>query len=111
MPERPHLAYPVQVTPGGRLLAVEQDSDREVADCIAVILNWPKGTRIDSPDFGTPPPVFNSGGPDLGEMRRCVAMNDQRAAPNVRDVLLNAALEGGVADVLVAFDQVSGEAE
>jgi hypothetical protein len=109
MPERPHLAYPVQLT-HGQLLAVEQDSDREVADCIAVILSWPQGTMQGNPDFGTPVELFESGGPDLGIIRDAIATSEPRAV-GLRDTLIDAHLRGGVGKVLVGFDQSGSETE
>jgi hypothetical protein len=109
MPERPHLSYPVKLLPSGRLLTNEQDSDAEVADCIAVVLSWPVGTRQGEPDFGVPGQLFGSGGPDLSEIRNAVTANEPRAA-GVRDEVIEAALRRGVATVRVGFDQVGGEA-
>jgi hypothetical protein len=109
MPERPHLAFPVQLK-GSQLLEVEQDSDREVSDCIAVILGWPQGTRQGYPDFGTPNELFESGGPDLAALREAVAASEPRALA-LRDTVLDAALRRGIANVRFGFDQAASEAE
>lgn len=109
MPERPHLAFPVQLK-GGQLLAVEQDSDREVADCIATILGWPQGTRQGREDFGAPNELFQSGGPDLAALREAVATSEPRALA-LRDTVLDATLRRGLANVRFGFDQAGSEAE
>lgn len=109
MADRPHLAFPVQLTPGGGSLIVnEQGSDLEVEDCIAVILSWPQGTREGFESFGTPPELFASGGPDLDEIREAVVEDEPRAA-EVRDELLHRALRRGIAEVTLGFDQRGGE--
>jgi hypothetical protein len=108
--KRPHLAFPVQLSQGGSLLANEQDSDAEVADCIAVVLSWPYGTRQGDESFGVPSQLFDSGGPDLAEIRQAV-VNDEPRAEEVADEVLETALRGGVGTVEVAFDQRSGEGE
>jgi hypothetical protein len=109
MPERPHISFPVELA-GGRIAEVEQDSDREVGGCIAVILGWPIGTRPDLPDFGVPVESFLSGGPDLQEIRQAVQRSEPRN-PAVRDALIDANLKGGLAEVLVGFDQTVGDGE
>ena len=106
MPSRPHLAFPVTLSAGGRLLANEQDSDAEVADCIAAILSWPLGTRRGMPEFGVPTPLFDSGGPNLDEIREAVQGSEPRAV-SVRDEVLDESLRNGMARVRLGFDQAT----
>lgn len=108
MAERPHLAFPVQLSSSGQLLVNEQGSDEEVEDCIAVILTWPQGTREGFETFGTPPQLFASGGPDLAEIRDAVVEDEPRAA-DVRDELIRRSIRKGVGEVIVGFDQRGGE--
>ena len=104
MPQRPHIAYPVTLTPGGRLRANEQDTEAEVADCIAVILSWPIGTRRGEPGFGVPTELFESGGPRLDEIHDAVVSNEPRAV-DVSEEVLDATLARGIASVTVGFDE------
>lgn len=104
MLERPHLDFPVRLTTGGRLFVNEQGSDAEVAACIAVIINWPQGTREGDPGFGILDPLFESGGPDLAAIRTAVAANEPRVV-NLGDEVLERTLRRGRARVEIDYGQ------
>lgn len=55
MPE--HLAFPITVTRQG-LATVEQDSDADLVQSVALLLNTRPGERRSVPDYGLPDPVF-----------------------------------------------------
>lgn len=62
----PHFAFPFSLASGGGQLAVaEQDSDREIEDCVEVLLTTVRGERIDEPDYGIEDPTFLENGADL----------------------------------------------
>ncbi len=43
---------------------VEQDSDREIYQCVEAVLRTPAGTRIEDPEFGRPDEAFRTLGPN-----------------------------------------------
>lgn len=103
MPTTPHLAVPLTFT-GSCLRAVEQDSDEEVEACILGILRTPLGWRTDLPEFGTPDPAHEQGGPSLIEIERSVALWEDRRdirAMRVSGQLAELALQAGHQTVTV----------
>lgn len=50
--------WPFQLGPGGSVATVEQDSDRDVENLIAVACLTRPGERIQAPSFGIADPVF-----------------------------------------------------
>ncbi|XBB66872.1 GPW/gp25 family protein [Nocardioides sp. WV_118_6] len=52
-----HLAFPLAVTRQG-LATVEQDSDADLVQSVALLLNTRPGERRSLPDYGLPDPVF-----------------------------------------------------
>lgn len=83
MPDVPHFALPFRLTPGGRVATTEQDSVDEIADCTAVILSYPLGSRPELPDFGVAEQAFTQGGPDLDEIRAALDAYEPRAIPTL----------------------------
>lgn len=106
MPDRPHIAWPVRLAANGQILCVEQDSDDDLASCIATCLLWPLGTRNLNPDFGIRDPLFRQGGPDLDEIRQQLLLNEPRAETTV--TLDDPTLTGFIARVTVGFNQGTG---
>jgi phage baseplate assembly protein W len=93
MTDLPHFSYPFRF--GGPQAAVtEQDSLEEIADCCTTILLCPLGYRVELPEFGLPPQVFSTPGPDRDEIRGALAQWEERAAtllsqdPQTADALL-----------------------
>lgn len=63
MPVRtPHFRTPFSIAGDGPA-EVEQDSDREIDQCIEAVLRTPVGTRIEDPEFGRPDETFRTLGP------------------------------------------------
>jgi phage baseplate assembly protein W len=60
----PHLAWPLRLTADGTFLTVEQDSLDDVRQCVAVLLNTPRGVRPLAPDVGIEDPTFAGADPD-----------------------------------------------
>lgn len=80
MAEVPHFAIPLRrVGATGTLAEVEQDSEADVDACIEGIMRTPVGWRVDLPEFGTPDPAHEQGGPNLQEVEDAVALWEDRA--------------------------------
>lgn len=54
----PHFDYPFRFGRDGHVATVEQDSPDEVRNCVIAILLTEAGARLDLPEFGRPPVVF-----------------------------------------------------
>lgn len=54
----PKFRTPFEVT-GGSVVVVEQDSAREIAQCVHATLSTPVGSRLEAPEFGRPPALFD----------------------------------------------------
>ncbi|NGZ99388.1 hypothetical protein G5V59_00170 [Nocardioides sp. W3-2-3] len=57
-----HLAFPIAVTSQG-LATVEQDSDADIRQSVALLLNTRPGERRSEPNYGLPDPVFGQPAP------------------------------------------------
>lgn len=55
----PHFALPFRLDATGRFATVDQDSPEELAQCVAVCLTTPEGSRVEVPDYGSPRTDFN----------------------------------------------------
>lgn len=107
MPDtREHLAFPLRLGPGGFLVTVDQDSDAEIAGCMATILLWPQGTRELDPEFGLPDQSFLDGGADLDEIREALLTQEPRAIESV--VQDDRELANFVSAVRVTWDRSTG---
>jgi hypothetical protein len=53
LPEVPHFFFPFQWDADGHALAVEQDSEDDVASCVKCVILTPTGWRTQVPEFGT----------------------------------------------------------
>lgn|GEM_PF-2197657 len=65
----------------GKLVTVEQDSAREVEDCIFATMSTPVGSRIEAPDFGAPRRLFSqmSATPNADAYLAAVERDEPRA--------------------------------
>lgn len=77
MPAR--LAWPLTVTPEGRLGTVEQDSDDDIRQCIEAILRYRIGDRFDLPEMGMADPTFEELPIDLAPIREVLDRHELRA--------------------------------
>ena len=75
------LALPLRVDGRGRFATVEVGSIEDVAQCVAVVLATPVGSRVEVPEFGSPRPEFV--GPDLPGMVAAVDEWEPRASLSV----------------------------
>jgi len=82
----PHLVAPLQVV-GGRFLAVEQDTDEEVAVCVRNICAFEQGYRHEDPDFGIPDPTFRVMPIDTNAIAQALADYEDRAQVNITQEL------------------------
>ncbi len=53
----PHFRVPFRVT-NGSVATVEQDSQREIEQCVEAVLSTRTGSRIEEPEFGIPDQLF-----------------------------------------------------
>ena len=100
------IVWPFQLTISGEVLTAPQNSDADIASCMATIILWPLGTHDLNPEFGTPEEAFLQGGPDLGEIRQALQTNEPRAEETV--TLDDPTLAGFVANVRVGFSPTLG---
>lgn len=56
----PHLSWPLTLNSNGSFAALEQDSVEELAQCVAVLIVTPAGSRMEAPDYGSPRPEFGA---------------------------------------------------
>ena len=77
----PHLDIPFRLSPTGGFAVVDQDSNVDVANCVAAVLATPVGSRVEVPEFGIPSPEFV--GPDIDAMVAGVAEWEPRADVDV----------------------------
>lgn len=82
MAEVPQYARPFRIV-GGREVVVEQDTTREIMDCVETVLRCPVGARDETPEFGTPDQVFREGGVDVDAVRSAVDRWEPRADATV----------------------------
>ena len=73
----PHLAWPLRLLSNGAFSTFEQDSSPEVAQCVAIVLATPVGSRVEVPDFGSPRSEF--GHPDPAALKAAVTEWEPRA--------------------------------
>lgn len=74
----PHLKVPFSLSAAGAAV-VEQDSDNEIIQCVEAICRTPRGTRLDSPDFGIDEVVLRETGPDRDKLQRTILYWEPRA--------------------------------
>ncbi len=90
-----HLALPITVTGSGRLATVEQDSEADLAQSVALLVDTRPGERRAEPGYGVPDPLF--GGVDLAEITQAIVTWEDRA-----DVVYAEAVARGVIDMVHA---------
>jgi phage baseplate assembly protein W len=69
---------PLQVINGAWVL-VEQDTEAEIAQCVRNICAFPRGFRMEDPDFGIDDPTFTVMPIDTDEIAQQVEQYEQRA--------------------------------
>ena len=86
-----HLAFPIKVASQG-LATVEQDTDPDLVQSVALLLNTRPGERRSVPEYGLPDPVF--GGVDPTDVRAVVAEWEDRADLEQLEIDLTTAAAG-----------------
>jgi phage baseplate assembly protein W len=82
----PHLAIPLRMKTDNKGFTVnEQDSLEDVLDCVETLVRYPRGLRIDRPEFGTPDQVFHERGASAIEIKGAINEQEPRA-----DILVDA---------------------
>lgn len=72
-----HIALPIAVTGSGRLAAVEQDSEADIAQSVALLIDTRPAERRAEPDYGVPDPLF--GGIDEADIVEAINTYEDRA--------------------------------
>jgi phage baseplate assembly protein W len=80
-PTVPHLTWPLRVV-AGHLDCIEQDTLRDVTQCVHVLLRTPRGARVLLDDFGVTDTAWTYG-VDLDEVNAQVAAYEERASVDV----------------------------
>lgn len=60
----PHFSLPFRLGANGAFVVNEQDSVDELADCVAIVIATPVGSRLEAPDYGTARYEFGDPAPD-----------------------------------------------
>lgn len=93
------LAYPFQITPGGRIATVEHDSVQAKAQQLEVLIRTRTGERVLVPAFGLPDPAFR--GLQLDDIRTRVEL----FGPNVTVTeVIEGPIVGAQQEVEVRFE-------
>lgn len=83
--EIPHLSLPLRLA-GSSYAQVGQDTDREAADCVFVIMSFPRGTRAEEPNFGIDDPTFQTQPIDVDDIANAIAEYEPRVDAEIDTV-------------------------
>lgn len=92
----PHLRAPFEVA-DGKAAVVEQDSEREIRDCVFAVLSTPVGSRMEEPDYGIPDELFELMRPGMDAAAVLAAIEEWE--PRARFLLAEVELEDLVKQV------------
>jgi phage baseplate assembly protein W len=95
----PHFAYPFRLAGNGSFATVEQDTPDELAQCVAIALMTPIGSRIEDLDYGTPRMDFDI--PDAGDIIAAIESCEPRVDLDIEVVRAAGGIES-VTDLIVA---------
>jgi phage baseplate assembly protein W len=76
----PQFARPLRLGAGGDFAYVEQDSDEDVLQSVAVLIDTPLGKRLEQPDYGVDPMVFEEAPIDISAITNAVNAWEPRAS-------------------------------
>lgn len=76
----PCFALPLRLDVSGRTVVVEQDSPDHVGGCVEAAARTRLGDLVESPDFGIPSYVMQTGGADIDELRAALTRSVPAAA-------------------------------
>lgn len=78
--DTPHFTFPFRLRANGQAAEItEQDSEREIEDCMVVLLQTEIGSRIELPDYGVPDLPFRERGTDLAALALIIEEWEGRA--------------------------------
>lgn len=101
----PRIALPYRIVAGSPVV-VEQDTLDDIAGCVETILRFPKGSRLELPDFGLPDQTFRERGVDVDAVRSTLERWEPRAGVLVEQD--DQALAEMVAAVTVSVSTANG---
>jgi len=81
----PHLSLPLRLS-GDRFAQVGQDTDREAADCVFVIMCFPRGVRAEEPDFGIDDPTFETQPIDVDDIAQAISDYEPRVDAEIETI-------------------------
>lgn len=85
-PDNPHFSFPFRVgVSGARVVAVEQDDDDEVMDCIMVLLQTDVGEHPGIEEYGLLDQTFREKGVDIPYVRSVISEYEDRAIADLED--------------------------
>jgi len=83
----PHFDMPFRMTGSGSFAVVEQDSEKDVMNCIEAILRTQIGSRFYVPNFGIEDPTFEVQPIDTIGIQQQILRNEPRAATTIKQSL------------------------
>lgn len=78
----PHFDYPFRFGGGGSVVVVEQNSDKDVMNCIYAAVKTERGGRLYVPTFGIDDPTFSEAPLDLATIESQIRDSEPRANIN-----------------------------
>lgn len=84
MDDVPHIAIPIAVR-GNSYATNQQDTNAEVAACVAVIVGFPIGYREEAPEFGIDDPTFSDRPIDTSGIEAAVEEYEPRATLTITE--------------------------
>jgi len=81
----PHLSLPFRLS-GTGYATVEQDTDREAADCVFVIMSFERGVRAEEPDFGIEDPTFETQPIDVDDIAEAISNYEPRVNADIETI-------------------------
>jgi hypothetical protein len=85
MDDVPHLSLPLRIA-GDRYDTVQQDTLDEARVCVAAIVAFPLGYRIEAPEFGVPELELDDRPLDVDELEAIVSELEPRVAVDVQEL-------------------------
>lgn len=75
----PHFDYPFRLGTNSHPVEVEQNSQKDVMNCVTAALKTVRGQRLYVPAFGVDDPVFNNAPLDLVAIEQQIRESEPRA--------------------------------
>jgi phage baseplate assembly protein W len=105
----PHFAIPFRVNASGSAAVLDQDSDEEIAQCVAVLMSTTVGERIELPDYGIPSPVFSMlSAHDDTDLAAAVGKWEPRATALVHSEVIDESLRHVLVELDTSGTQLQG---